>query len=79
VLASPTAHDKNFHRIAFSVKSFFGGCSNGFPARPQAKGKPEAYFSHPPAPSCRATPSPMGYVEDFAEPRTTLESRFNIR
>jgi hypothetical protein len=42
VLAAPTANDKNFHRIAFSSKSFFEGCSNGFPSRPQAKGKPEA-------------------------------------
>jgi hypothetical protein len=42
MLASPTTHNENFHRIAFSLKSFFGGCSNGFPARPQAKVKPEA-------------------------------------
>jgi hypothetical protein len=33
----------------------------------------------PLAPSCSAAPSPMGYVEDFAKPRTTLEGCFNIR
>ena len=32
----------------------------------------------PPAPSCRAAPSPRGYVEDFAKPRTKLEAGFNI-
>ncbi len=37
----------------------------GFPIRPQAKARPEAY--------------PRGYVEDFAKPRTTLETFFSIR
>src|SRR5687768_2545467 len=34
------------------------------PTRPQAKKKPEAY--------------PLGYVEDFFEPRTKLEAFFSI-
>jgi hypothetical protein len=33
----------------------------------------------PARPELRSSSSPMGYVEDFAKPRTTLESRFNIR
>jgi len=36
----------------------------GLPTRPQAQAKPEAY--------------PLGYVEDFDKPRTTLEAFFSI-
>jgi hypothetical protein len=36
----------------------------GDPARPQAKSKPEAY--------------PLGYVEDFDKPKTTLGACFSI-
>jgi|CXWL01.1.fsa_nt_gi hypothetical protein len=50
--------------------SFFSNLSladaqKGLPTRPQAQAKPEAY--------------PLGYVEDFDEPRTTLEAFFSIR
>ncbi len=44
---------------------FITDAQKGFPTRPQAKAKPEAY--------------PRGYVEDFAKPRTTLETFFSIR
>ena len=44
---------------------FITDAQKGFPTRPQALAKPEAY--------------PRGYVEDFAKPRTTLETFFSIR
>ena len=37
-------------------------CQNGHPTRPQASQEPEAY--------------PLGYVEDFDEPRTMLGAVF---
>ena len=36
-------------------------------------------LSHPLIPSCRAAPSPVSYVEDFAKPKMKPEVVFNIR
>jgi len=41
-----------------------GDAQTGYPTRPQVKSKPQAY--------------PLGYIEDFAEPRTQLGACFSI-
>jgi hypothetical protein len=43
------------------------------------EGKTGGVSFSPARPDLQSSSSPIGYVEDFAEPRTTLESRFNIR
>ena len=48
-----------------SPNTFFADAQKGYPTRPQAQAKPEAY--------------PLGYVEDFDKPRTTLGTFFSIR
>jgi hypothetical protein len=74
VLTSSTADNENLHGIAFRLKSYFGEHSNGFLARPQAK----ATFSSAHL-ELQSRFSPIGDDEEFVEPRTTLEKRFNIR
>jgi hypothetical protein len=43
------------------------------------EGKTADVTFSPARPELQSSSSPMGCVEDFAKPRTTLESRFNIR
>jgi hypothetical protein len=43
------------------------------------EGKTGGVAFSPARPELQSSSSPIGYVEDFAEPRTSLESRFNIR
>ena len=56
------------------------GSSKRFPARPQAKSKPEAYQFSPSHPELlRQLFTREGYVEDFDEPRMKLEAVFSCR
>jgi len=55
-------------------------CQNGHPTRPQASYNRRRGLPHPPAPELpRQLVSRVGYVEDFDDPRTTLEASFTIR
>ena len=47
------------------------------PGKAAGESKPEAYPSHPPTQSYQNSSFPVGYVEDFDEPRTTLRSFFS--
>jgi hypothetical protein len=50
---------------ALSLRTLPVGCSKQSSSKAAGESKPEAY--------------PLGYVEDFDEPRTKLEAVFNIR
>jgi hypothetical protein len=54
-------------------------CSNGQTSEAAGEKQPEAYLFSPAHPKLpRQLLVPMGYVEDFSDPRTKLDACFNI-